>query len=304
MCGFLGSLFCSIDPCLSVFVPEPLKDIQKHGISFHFFETSSISFIKVLSKFHGYSYYNILLILAQYPQATCLTFHKVWEKYMGDSDDPVIKEEYRDTRINLIAPYAVILENETCYALWQRAKMLDISQTNVTRFTPPASIYRRGEEHLALLSLSLRSALSSDHHASVIFSKTLFPTGDMGNPGFREGQNIFCRAGLSKKEQILWLSQNLIDLSEPEKVIGERYKNLFLQLAQHCLLQIWEITDRHMLYMYQDPDLVRSIPKDLRPVFLDLMQRSVRRIEESVYCAYLQLLHDREEELAFIPADT
>jgi len=252
-------------------------------------------YIQVLSRLHCFNFYNILLILRQYPNATCLTTFKEWQSRMENPNQQVLKREYIGKGIETIAPFTNLQPSGTRSLTWYSVKQFDISQTNVTSFLPPKSIYEPGQKHLVYLNSALRGVISLEFHCNVSIDTTDREIYNAGIPGVREGTEILCRANLSQSERLTWLLQNLIDLSRPEVVVGAQYKHLFHALAANCLLQIWGIQDRGLLYLHQDADLVRSVPADLRPVFLDLLQRSVRRFEEAVHCEYVGRLQHRTE---------
>lgn len=249
-------------------------------------------YLNVLCRLHNYNFYNILLILRQYPEATTLTTSAQWKTCMNGSGQEVIKEEHHGKGIRLVAPFVSL---NPPFANFISLVFYDVSQTNVTGYQR-VSIYRVGDENTTLLYGALRMALSSEYRTSVIYMRELFKYAEYHIPGYREGNSIYCRPDIPKEELIRWLVRNMLELSEPDKVIGKRYLALFLDMAQYCLLNIWGITDRRTWFFYQDPDLIRSIPQDLRKVFLDLLQRRVRKIEEVVNSAYQELLQDREEE--------
>lgn len=255
-------------------------------------------YLTILSRLHWYNFYNLLLILRQYPQATHLSSFKEWQGRMSDPQQQVLKREYIGKGIELVAPFTNLQPHGTRSLSWYCVKQFDISQTNVKGYEPPKSIYLAGEKHTRELIRSLTGILRGEYGKIVFYDQASEPYRS-GNAGYTEGDKIHCRPGLSESEQLLWLSENVISLSSPDRVTGERYRRMFLQMAQHCLLRMWGIEDRQLLYLSQDKDLIRSVSADLRPVFLDLLQRRVRHIEESVHCKYQEHLREREEEDEF-----
>lgn len=253
-------------------------------------------YIEILSRFHCYNFYNLLLILRQYPEATHLAPFAVWQNQMKDPSQRVLKKEYIGKGIELIAPYTDLQPQGTRALSWYGIRKFDVTQTTITDFQPPPKGYFAGANHLKALLLSLRSVLSRQYNMSILMDSPESSFYAAGNAGYREDHFIHCRRDLSDPEQLLWLSENVVELSAPEQVIGERHKTLFCQLATNCLLRIWDITDRSLLYLRQDAELIQSVPADLRPVFLDLLQRRVRQTEELVYSRYQEHRRNREEE--------
>ena len=250
-------------------------------------------FIDILCRLHNYNYFNILLIQCQYRDATCLTSQQVWQALMGSTHKQAIKDQYAGRPIKLVTSLPCL---NPSYVEFICLNVYDIKQTNITGFKPDSGIYRKGEEHYTLLYRSLRMALSDQYNTSIVYKGEWIALSEYTIPGYRDGKQIFCNPNLPKEELIQFLARNMLELSEPEKVIGKRYLELFLHISQYCLLKIWGITEAHLLFLYQDHDLVRSIPQDLRRNFLDLLQKRVRAVEEIVYSTYEKLLPERKEE--------
>lgn len=258
-------------------------------------------YLLVLSRLHWYNFYNLLLILRQYPSATHLAAFRVWKDRIGDPGKWVLKKEFVGKGIELVAPATSPYPRGTRSLYWDCLRQFDISQTHVQGYEAPRSVYLSGESHIQVLVLALQDILRGEYHMTVLTTGSEFSS---GNAGYIEGNMIYCRPDSPGSELLLWLSEGLLSLTHPEKVIGERFLRMFLRMAQHCLFRIWGFEERQLLYLPQDKELICSVPADLRPIFLDLLQRRVRNVEESVYSKYQEHLHKREEEDISDPLQT
>lgn len=255
-------------------------------------------YLTVLSRLHFFNLYNLLLILRQFPSATHLGSFLNWQKQMKLREPDkkwVLKRDQIGKGIELVAPYTNRHPEGTLSLSWYAHLQFDVSQTNISHYEAPQNVYTSGPNHITDLIRALRSMLSEEYGAAVLTDpgSRIY---NVGIPGYIEGRTVHCNPKNSALELLMWLTESLLTLSHPEQVIGERYLRLFLQMAQNCLLQIWGISDQRMLYLPQNADLIHSIPLDLRPVFLDLLQRRVRHIEETIYSKYQEHLYEREEE--------
>lgn len=255
-------------------------------------------YLTVLTRLHFFNFYNLLLILRQFPSATHLGSFLNWQKQMKLREPDkkwVLKRDQVGKGIELVAPFTNRHPEGTLSLSWYSHLQFDVSQTNISRYEAPRSVYVPGSNHIPDLLRALRSMLSEEYGAVVLTDpgSRIYNT---GIPGYIEDKTVHCNPKNSVPVLLTWLTESLLTLSHPEQVIGERYQRLFLQMAQHCLFQIWGVEDRRMQYLPQNADLIRSIPMDLRPVFLDLLQRRVRHIEETIYSKYQEQLYDREEE--------
>lgn len=246
-------------------------------------------FLTTLTRFHWYNFYNLLLILRQYPNATVLRTFKEWQSLMNDPQAQVLKSDHKGKGIEIVAPFTNHQPQGTRSLSWYSVKQFDISQTNVQNFESTPNIYLSGPDHLFTLNAAIIAAIYSEYGMSTYPCHSDLPP-HTGNFGYTEGDIVFWRSDLSDTNKLLWLSECLIALSKPETVIGERFQRAFIRMAQHCLLQIWQIDDPHLLFLPKDHELICSVPSELRPVFLDLLQRRVRHFEETVYSRYQENL--------------
>ena len=258
------------------------------------FDTGDLSpYLSVLSRLHWYNYFNLLLILRQYPTATHLAAYNTW-KEMIPPGEWILKQEHKGKGIELIAPWTNLQPQGTRSLSWYSFKQFDVAQTNVKNFVPEKGIYLEGPPHVFQMCESLRRVLD-DEHEIVVLRDQMQSQPDL--PGYIKDKRLYIRPGLTDAEQIQLLSEHLIRQTNPETVTGERHLRTFLLMAQHCLLQIWGIPGPPLI---QNRDLIRSTPADLRPAFLDLMQRTVRHIEESAHSKYMEILQAEKEEKALL----
>lgn len=261
------------------------------------FDNGDLSpYLTLLSRLHWYNFYNLLLILKQYPSATHLSSFQAWQARIGDRTKRVLKRDQFGKGIELVAAATNPYPQGTRSLYWYCMKQFDITQTTVQGYEPPKSIYLFGTNHTHELLRALRSVLRGDYGITVSTDLAAAPIRS-GNAGYLEHNTLHCRPDLPDTEALLWLSESILSLTPPATVIGERYQRMFLRMAQHCLLRIWGFEDRNLLYLPQDKELISSMPTHLRPVFLDLLQRRVRSIEEAVYRRYQAQLLEREEEV-------
>lgn len=246
-------------------------------------------YLEILSRLHTYNFYNLLLLLQQYPDACCLATFREWKKQAPHSGFQILKSEHKGKGIELITPFTEPPRSKNRALFWVEIKQFDVSQTNF--WHPYPKIVYETEPHL---ESAICSVLFHEYQKTVIYRTSDPAFSELGVPGFRTEDDIYCNAELSAEDRIVWLTQVLIELSEPEQLVTPAYGTLFASLALSCLLSIWNLPDSH--YLYQDQDLIRSIPKNMHALFLDQLQILVRRYAELVHCAYLEQTISREED--------
>lgn len=87
------------------------------------------------SRFHRYSYINIILISSQFPEATHIAGYDTWKtvcfNIWHDADRQVLKQEHKRNGVRLLAPYTQVLGNKDNRRLINCiVSVYDISQTN------------------------------------------------------------------------------------------------------------------------------------------------------------------------------
>lgn len=256
------------------------------------FDSGDLSpYLSTLVHLHKYNYYNLLLILLQYPTATNLKNFNEWRKMIPNSNDWVLKKGVKG--IELIAPFTDIQQNGVRSLSWFAINQFDITQTNIPNLNPTPSIYFSGVQHKKTLIRALRSLLRNNFGATIFMD--LYPQELYGFAGQIKGSEIHCHNNLSDNDFLLWFSECLLIFLHPEKEIGERYTRMFIQMAQHCLFRIWEITDSQLLFLPDNKEIIQNIPFELRTVFLNLLQCCVRNIVEGTCCYYKLELSQKED---------
>lgn len=246
-------------------------------------------YLEILSRLHTYNFYNLLLLLQQYPDACCLATFPEWKKQAPRSGLQILKNEYKGKGIELVAPFTEPPRSKNRALFWVGVKQFDVSQTNIW-YPSAKSTY----QSVPCLEAAICSVLFREYQKTVIYRTSDPAFSELGAPGFRTEHDICCNAELPAEERIVWLTQILIELAEPEQLVTPAYGSLFASLVLNCLLRIWTLPNSH--YLYQDPELVRSIPKNMHALFLDQLQILVRRYAELVHSTYLEQINSRGED--------
>lgn len=243
-------------------------------------------YLDLLSRLHAYNFYNLLLILQQYPEASCLATFQEWKKQGGEPNKQVLKNEHKGNGIELIAPFTEPPRNKKRVLFWYSVKQFDLSQTLVS-YDVPKSIYDTERQNAEYIEQALRQVLSQEHHCVFLNAPKDQMLEDLGSPGFRTEKDIYCNTAVSSVDRILWFLEILLDFSDLEHMIGSQYSQQFTAWVTYCLLRIWRLSEHY--YLHQDADLIRSIPKNQHRMILDQLQVFVRRYEELVHGIYLEI---------------
>lgn len=253
------------------------------------FQSGDLSpYVDILSRLHTYNFYNLLLILQQYPEACCLATFQEWKKQASEPGSQILRNNAIGKGIELIAPFTEPPRSKKRALFWFGVKQFDISQTNL--FYPCAkSIYETEARNMEHLERALCHILFTEYHCTV-FNRSSEPAFSKSNsPGMRNDHDIFCNMNASPQDRIVWLTQILIELSEPDHLVSPIYGALFSSLALSCLLRIWNMAEFD--YLDQNSELIRSVPKNMQSLILDQLQVAVRRYAELIHCAYLEQIN-------------
>ena len=123
-------------------------------------------FLTVLVRLHFLNFYNLLLILRQYPSATHLGSFKNWEKLMKRRDPGtkwILKKDQVGKGIELVAPFTNFHPEGTYSLSWHCLRQFDVSQTNIHHYEPPKSVYAPGPGHIRRLIRALRGTLTEEY---------------------------------------------------------------------------------------------------------------------------------------------
>lgn len=90
--------------------------------------------LNLFSRFHRYSYINIILIFLQQPTAEYIAGFDTWQtasvNMFGDASRPVIKPEHQKKGIKLLAPYTQIVDKQHRRLFNFVVSVYDVAQTN------------------------------------------------------------------------------------------------------------------------------------------------------------------------------
>lgn len=90
--------------------------------------------LQLFSRFHRYSYINIILIYLQFPDAVYIAGFDTWKtsclNIWNDPSRQVIKPEYQKNGIRLLAPYTQVTDKENRRVFNFVVKVYEASQTN------------------------------------------------------------------------------------------------------------------------------------------------------------------------------
>lgn len=257
-------------------------------------------YLDLVCRLNCYDAYNLLLLLQQYPKATCLAGFKQWQKLLNDPTAQVLRPEWRGKGIDLIAPYTDVLGSERYSLTWFAVKQFDISQTNVTSFHPAPSVYTEDKQHLSILQSALEGVAATEYHRSVVHTPASSQLRSIGLAGRMNDSTILLRDDTKPSVRLHFLSECLCRLAmEPVPTLTASQTDLAAQYIIHCLFRIWCAEPPHALR--QPRAELAAISPDSHMDFLSLIRRTVRHLDESVSCAYRS---SREgEELHILPDD-
>lgn len=260
-------------------------------------------YLDLVCRLNHYDAYNLLLILQQYPRATCLAGFKQWQKLLNDPTAQVLRPEWRNKGIDLIAPYTDVIGRDRHTLTWFAVKQFDVSQTNLTTYRPAPDVYAQDKRHHPILLASLKDVLASEYHRSVIHTPTSAQLRKLGLVGQMNDSTILIRDDAKPTLLLHFLAECLCRLAmSPATPLTPEQTDLAGQYIIHCLFSIWHIDPPKALR--QPRDELAAIAPDSQMVFLSLIQRTVRHLDESVSAAYRNSREEEEDDLAVTPEPT
>ena len=183
--------------------PE-LRDSAKAAVA-EMFATGDLSgFLNVLSRLPSYDACNLVLILLQYPKATCLAGYRVWERLMADPRASILKPEWRGKAIDLIAPFTEQRDKRDLRLTWFAVSQFDIAQTNVSYSLPP-SVYVVDDDHMRMLIEGACRALRREYHLTVHHATTEAGMSNAALPGFLTDKIVYLYDDAKPPAQLAWL---------------------------------------------------------------------------------------------------
>ena len=242
------------------------------------------SFLSLLQRFHQYDYRNLLLILDQFPTATCLAAFNAWKKQLSSPSAKVLKDDAVGKGIRLLAPFTE-QQNGKYRLTWHRVLQFDISQTNAVHAPKPFSPYILDQAHLTHLSEALRSALGFLFHKSLLLTHSSNPTlpAQLSYRVTSEAVVLRSKEPLSSRVQIISEAIGLLYASKVGLPAAQHL--LFSQCLVYCLVSIWHLKD--LSPVLPSGSQITDVEASVRSVFLDHLQRALRMTEETVACVYL-----------------
>ena len=251
-------------------------------------------FLALLSRLHQYDYRNLLLIYHQYPSATCLGSFSVWKKLHSDPAKMVLNQKGVKRGIRLLAPFTVY-DKGSYHLIWYSVRQYDISQTNLTDYPVSASPYQLDDKHIEYLTEAVRAVLSDSFQKSLL----LLPKQHSGlAPQLSytiTPEAVVMRSKEPMIHRLQYMTEAIGRLFANQGSLSSAQQTLFAQCICHCLFTIWGHPNQ-----YPAPgsgNRIISIPVETQLPFLDLLQRTVRQLEESVACAYRILRRDADTDL-------
>lgn len=259
-------------------------------------------YLDLVCRLNYYDAYNLLLILQQYPKATCLAGFKLWQKQLPREDMQVLKPEWRGKGIDLIAPYTDYFGGSRFTLTWYAVKQFDVSQTNVPHFSLPPSVYLPGDDkHIDRLITSLCEVIAERYHRSLIHLPSSSQLRSVGLVGQMNEHTVTIRDDAKPAYRLNFLCQCLCQLAmDPPVPLMPPQKDLAIQCIIYCLFRNWEVTQPRPLR--QTPPVLASFTPEQQIPLLSLLQQTARHLEEEISQAYRAEL-SREEDAPQLPPD-
>lgn len=274
-----------------------------HSVARNLFRSGDLrSYLDLVCRMNYYDAYNLLLLLQQYPKATCLAGFRLWQKFLPNPSAPVLKPEWRGKGIDLIAPYTEMYGNGQSGLTWFAVKQFDISQTYVEGYTLPPSPYLPDDRHEELLISSVSDVIAIKYHRSVIHISSSSELRSAGLPGQMNESTLLVRDDIKASLRLTFLCQCLCQLAMSEsQQFTPIQRELANQCVLHCLFQTWQLTPARPLR--QNAATLGSFPPEHQVPFLSLIQRTVRLLDEDISYLYTQARRG-PEPYAAIPLES
>lgn len=260
-------------------------------------------YLDLVCRLNYYDAYNLLLLLQQYPKATCLAGFKHWQKQLPREDMQVLKPEWRGKGIDLIAPYTDFFQGGRFCLTWFAVKQFDISQTNVEHVSLPPSVYKPSDRnHVDRLSSCLCEVIAQRYHRSIIHMASSKQLRSAGLVGQMNEHAVCIRDDAKPAYRLDFLCQCICQLAmEPPVPLTPPQKDLAMQCIIYCLFRNWEVAQPRPLR--QSPAILASFSPDQQLPFLSLIQVTVRLLEEELSYEYRAQRSREEEDAPPMPPD-
>lgn len=251
------------------------------------------SFLDVLSHLPCYDACNLMLILLQYPKATCLAGYRVWERLIADPRAAIIKPEWRGKAIDLIAPFTEQRDKRDLRLTWFAVGQFDIAQTNATYSLPP-SVYVMDGDHMSMLIEGACRALRREYHLTVHHAPTEAGMSNAALPGVLTDKIVYMYDEAKPAAKLAWLVDSLCTLHGGPVSLPPGCHDIFFVCIRNTLWRTWGLDMPPSLAPYRTR--IRNMSDDIQMDFLDLLQRSYRFIEESIAAGYAEVREEARQE--------
>lgn len=265
--------------------------VKADEISDRTFKSGDLSiFFSLLSRFSYFDYRNLLLLSAQYPQATDLAGFNTW-KNMLPKDAMILKKESQGKGISLLAPFTEDQGSTPCL-IWFTVKMYDISQTTIPVKNTEASPYIQDKvQHINTLLKAIRNFLAKEFNVEFVFADTDTHI-ITGLACYSKGNKIYIKPKATELQQLSYLIEHLVQTNTNSYLSD----NILIYLANNirdCLFRIWNLP-KQMSFSPPYEEIVK-LSIESQNTFLSLAQQWVRYIEDVVLYEYLALKNNDSE---------
>lgn len=252
------------------------------------FRTGDFSdYIKLSGRFTEHNFQNILLLCDQFPNATFIAAFNVWKSFIPDPDrNQILRNEAKGHPIELIAPFTFLNQK----IIWFSVNMYDISQTNVDPDKIPQGKYIQGPRHKEYLVDALKLVIGTDFSRSILLTPSYNDYG--GLPGIIDDHYVKIRTNSSIEDLLPWLTEIACKLKLQNIKMLENLRIQTSRFILHILFEAWGLSSHSLPPIDYSPLLDLSEPK--RMSYLGTIQRTVRYLDEAVYCAYCGLRNQKD----------
>jgi len=250
-------------------------------------------FLRILSKMPYQNSYNLLILMSKLPEAVCLAGFGTWHTMHNNPMLPVLKKGQKGRGVPLLVPFTDKTERAVT---WYAATYFDSSQVNVN-YTVPRLFNSEQDNHISYLISSIQAILSYNFKMSV---KTSEDEDDIerlkkaGAAGLMTEDSIILFPELPNEEKLRFLGITLCRLCLQSRDCEKKYENYLAICASHSLFAICQVPA--LSYLSPNPGLIRSVPEELRPIILSLIQSSVHTLSNMV-CEHYERMVSLDKEI-------
>lgn len=240
-------------------------------------------YLKLLPHMHHYDAYNIMLILQQFPRATCLAGYNTWKRYLPSNKRLVLKPEWQGKGIDLVIPFTDIISYHEQRLIWYAVKQFDITQTNA-EYSPTPTVYVSDEIHMRFLLESSCSILETHYDCRVHHSACDSALKASGLIGRFEDKQVSLRGDASLTSQLQWLVDCLSALHGEAEKLPPACRGLHHRCVLYALWNTWALDRPPSLYGYRKA--IQSISDEIQIPLLESIRNTFRALEGYFTSAY------------------